>query len=119
MPRGLLVVTGALAAVAVVMVFVLYSYYFGFWPEPGLDVDDPVIAEWLERESVVVYRRGRESTLEDAVMYVQQGRMADGSCRWTTRLSMGPGETGVRVARALAVDRTTCEKLVVEGVPRK
>ena len=105
-----------LGALAVVALVVLWAYYFGVWPSPDLEVDDPEIKAWLAKDGVKVHRRGNESDLVDTRMYIQKGRLFDGSCRWTTRVSMPEGQTsGVRVARTLAVDRTTCEKLVLEG----
>ena len=40
----------------------------------------------------------------------------DGGCRWHTRLSLQGGEPGPRVARALATNHGTCERLMIEGV---
>ena len=119
MSRVLLGAVSFIGVAAVLGLVVLWAYYFGLWPEPNLVVDDPAIEAWLERDSVMVHRRGLKSDLRDTRMYIQQGQMIDGSCRWTTRLSMPPGQkTGVRVARTLAIDRTTCEKLVLEGTAR-
>ena len=116
MRRAFLVTVSLIVVVAVFGLAALWAYYFGLWPEGNLVVDDPAIDAWLERDGVVIHRRGLESGLRDTRMYIQQGQMIDGSCRWTTSVSMPLGQqTGVRVARTLAVDRTTCEKLVVEG----
>ena len=116
MSRKLRVGGMCLGVLAVVALVVLWAYYFGVWPSPDLKVDDPEIRAWLARGSVTVHRRGNESGLVDTRMYIQKGQLVDGSCRWTTRVSMPEGQTsGVRVARTLAVDRSTCEKLVLEG----
>lgn len=105
-----------LGALAVVALVVLWAYYFGVWPSADLEVDDPEITAWLAKDSVKVHQRGNESNLVDTRTYIQQGQLVGGSCRWTTRLSMPEGRASdVRVDRTLAVDRTTCEKLVLEG----
>ena len=49
-------------------------------------------------------------------MYIQKGQRIDGGCRWHTRLSLQGGEPGPRVARALATNHGTCERLMMEGV---
>ena len=116
MSRVLRVAGLFMGVLIVVAVVVLWFYYFGVWPAPSLEVDDPAIKAWLEKDTVVIHRRGIESDLVDTRMYIQEGQSVDGSCRWITRVSMPSGQTaGVRVARTLAVDCTTCEKLVLEG----
>ena len=43
---------GLLLLVAFVL---LVAYYFMLWPfQPSLEVDDPVIAEWLRQNGVVI-----------------------------------------------------------------
>ena len=116
MSRVLRVAGLFMGVLIVVAVVVLWFYYFGVWPAPSLEVDDPAIKAWLEKDTVMIHRRGIESDLVDTRMYIQEGQSVDGSCRWITRVSMPSGQTaGVRVAKTLAVDRTTCEKLVLEG----
>ena len=74
------------------------AYYFGAWPAPDLEVDDPVIQEWLSSEDVVIHRRSVEKRLNNTTMYIQDGRRVDGVCRFGVRLYIRPGDTGARVA---------------------
>ena len=48
--------------VVLVVGFILFAaYYFMLWPfQPSLEVDDPVVAEWLQQDGIVIYRRGEE-----------------------------------------------------------
>ena len=92
------------------------SYYFGVWPKPSLTVDDPSISEWLQDSDVIIHRRGFKRPLDNSTMYIQKGQRIDGGCRWHTRLSLQGGEPGPPVARALATNHGTCERLMMEGV---
>ena len=93
-----------------------WAYYYGVWPKPTLTVDDPAINQWLQDDDVAVHRQGFQRSLANARMYLDQGQRVDGGCRWHTSLSLQGGEPGPRVARTLASNRLTCERLVVEGV---
>ena len=84
--------------------------------ELSLTVDDPAISEWLQDENVIIHRRGFKRTLDNPTLYIQQGQRIDGVGRWHSRLSLQGGEPGPRVARVLATNRGTCERLMIEGV---
>ena len=109
---------GTFAVVAVLLIgFLAFtSYYFGVWPKPSLTVDDPAISEWLQDKDVIVHRRGFKCPLGNSTMYIQKGERVEGVCRWHTRLSLQGGETGARVALALATNYGTCERLMEEGI---
>ena len=72
MSRVLRVAGLFMGVLIVVAVVVLCFYYFGVWPAPSLEVDDPAIKAWLEKDTVVIHRRGIESDLVDTRMYIQR-----------------------------------------------
>lgn len=92
------------------------TYYYGLWPKPPITVDDPTINEWLQDDDVIIHRQVFERNPANPRMYLDQGQRVDVGCRWHTRLTVQGGEPGPRVARTLASNRRTCERLVVEGV---
>lgn len=115
MSRARTAIFMALSAAAFLGLALFVAYYVGFWPSPNIEVDDPAIKEWLQGDDVIVHRRGREPGLEKPVTRLEQGGRVDGACRWDNRISMAPGERGKRVLRVLATNRTTCERLALEG----
>ena len=114
------------AAIALLIVFTVLSvgftafvaYYFGIWPEPSLTVDDPAISAWLENPDVTIHRQGFKRQPDEPKMYLDQGRRVGKGCTFHTSLSLEGGETRKRVARTLATNSTTCERLVIEGFLR-
>ena len=96
-----------------------YGAYFGVWPAPSLEVDDPIIQAWLSSEDVVVHRQGIKKRLEDTTLYIQEGQRIDGGCRHHTILHLSGAETGARVALTLATNYSACERLVMEGTRPK
>ena len=103
----------ALLLITVIGIGAVRAYGFGVWPAPELEVDDPVIQEWLSSEDVAIRRGGMDKRLEDTTMYIQEGRRIDGTCRFEVRLYGPAGE--IRVAQALATNHRTCEQLIFEG----
>ena len=79
------------------LVFVLFiAYYLMLWPfQPSLEVEDPVISEWLQQDGVVIYRRGEE--LVNSRIYINKGERIEGGCSvgcqrfWTV---LGPRDWG-------------------------
>ena len=104
----------ALFLITVVGIGAFCAYYFGAWPAPDLEVDDPAIEEWLSSEDVIIHRRGFEKHLDNTTMYILDGQRIDGMCRFTVRIHGRPGETRV-VARPLATNHRICEQLILEG----
>ena len=99
----------------VVGVVSFIAYYFGVWPNPNLEVEGPLIAEWLESEQVIFHRRAFDRPLDNAMMYLQEGQRVNGVCHWSTILSSAPRESGVKVLKVLATNHSTCERLVSQG----
>ena len=95
------------------VVFVSFiAYYLMLWPfQPGLEVDDPVISEWLHQDGVVIYRQGEE--LINSRMYIIKGERIDDGCSWHTS-SRGSDDV-IIVSRELATNHSTCESLIEEG----
>ena len=89
------------------------AYYFMLWPlQPSLETDDPVIAEWLQQDGIVVYRRGEE--LADSRMYILKGERVGDGCSWHVSLSSGPDDR-IIVNRQIATNHATCESLSEVG----
>ncbi len=100
---------GSLLLVAFVL---LVAYYFMLRPfQPSLEVDDPVTAEWLRQDGVVIYRRGEE--LADSRMYLIEGERFGNGCSWHAGSS--GSDDYVVVSRQIAMNHTTCESLIEEG----
>ena len=95
------------------VVFVSFiAYYLMLWPfQPGLEVDDPVISEWLHQDGVVIYRQGEE--LINSRMYIIKGERIDDGCSWHT--SSRWSDDVIIVSRELATNHSTCESLIEEG----
>ena len=93
--------------------FVLFiAYYLMLWPfQPTLEVDDPVISEWLQQDEVVIYRRGEKLT--DSRLYLVQGERIEGGCSW--HVSSEGSDDGIIVNREVATNHVTCETLREEG----
>ena len=79
-------------------------------------VDDPAISEWLQNGDVVIHPRGFNRDPLSPHLYLDPGETVDEGCQWHTRLSLQGGDPGPRVARTLATNYGTCERLVIEGV---
>ena len=110
--RGVSIIIFALSAVMLVGFVAFASYYFGVWPKPSLTVDDPAISEWLRGEDVVVHRKGFKPNLASPQMFLDEGQRVDGGCQWHTRLSLQGSDPGPRVARTLATNYGTYDRLV-------
>ena len=93
--------------------FVLFiAYYLMLWPfQPRLEVDDPVISEWLRQEDVVIYRQGEKLT--DSRMYILRGKIIEDGCSWS--VSSWGSDAGIIVTRGVATNHVTCETLIEEG----
>ena len=90
----------------------LVAYYFMLWPfQPSLEVDDPVTAEWLRQDGVVINRRGEE--LADSRMYLIEGERFGNGRSWHAGSSGSDDYVAVR--RQIAMNHTTCESLIEEG----
>ena len=82
------------------------------WPfQPSLEVDDPVISQWLQQDGIVIYRRGKE--LADSHTHIIKGEVIEGGCIW--HVSSSASEDGIVTTRTLATNYTTCESLMEEG----
>ena len=109
-PKAAIFIVFGLALPVALVLFI--AYYLMLWPfQPTLEVDDPVISEWLQQDEVVIYRRGEE--LIDSRMYINKGEQIEGGCRWHSRL-MGSDDSIV-VSRQVATNHNTCESLIEEG----
>ena len=116
MSRNVWLAVGLVSALGLLIagIVAFTSYYFGGpWPDPNLGVEDPLIAEWLQSDQVVIHRRLFKTPLDNEVMYLQQGELADGVCHWSSAVVGVHGET--RVLRVLATNHGTCERLVSQG----
>ena len=110
MKLSILVALGSILLVA----FALFvAYYFMLWPfKPTLEVDDPVISEWLEQDGVVIYRQGEE--LVDSRVYIVKGKRIEDGCSW--HMSLKGSDDGNAVGRTLATNHITCDSLIEEGI---
>ncbi len=98
--------------VVLVLTVLFVSYYLMLWPfQPRLEVDDPVISEWLQQDGVVIYRTGEK--LADSRMYITDGERIEGGCSW--QVSVSGSDDYVIISRELATNHITCETLVEEG----
>ena len=110
--RHLIPIAFGLLLLVLVAFVLLVAYYFMLWPfQPSLEVDDPVIAEWLRQNGVVIYRRGEE--LADSRMYLIEGERFGNGCSWHAGSS--GSDDYVVVSRQIAMNHTTCESLIEEG----
>ena len=100
--------------VVLVVGFILFAaYYFMLWPfQPSLEVDDPVVAEWLQQDGIVIYRRGEE--LANSRMYIVKGERTEHGCSW--HVSSSGSDDYVIINREIATNHTTCESLFEEGI---
>ena len=95
-----------------VLLLLFIAYYLMLWPfQPRLEVNDPVISEWLKQDGVVIYRN-RERLAESRV-HIIKGERIEGGCSWHVSVS-GSDEYAI-VSRELATNHITCEILVEEG----
>ena len=109
MNKSILAASGLALLIASVL---LFAYYFMLWPfQPTLEVDDPVISEWLEQDGIIIYRRGEE--LVNSRMYIIKGERIEGGCTW--HVSSVGSDDGIVVSREVATNHTTCESLIEEG----
>ena len=101
-------------SVVLVVGFILFdAYYFMQWPfQPSLEVDDSVIAEWLQQDGIVIYRRGEE--LGNSRIYLVKGERTEHGCTW--HVSTWGSDDYVVINRAIATNHTTCESLFEEGI---
>ena len=91
--------------VVLVVGFILFAaYYFMLWPfQPSLEVDDPVVAEWLQQDGIVIYRRGEE--LDNSRMYIVKGERTEYGCSW--HVSSSGSDDYVIINREIATNHTT------------
>ena len=101
-----------ISTLALVLILLFVAHYLMLWPfQSRLEVDDPVISEWLKQDGVVIYRTGE--TLADSRMYITEGERIEGGCSW--HFSVSGSDDYVIVSRELATNHLTCETLVEEG----
>lgn len=99
------------SAIVLTFCILFVAYYFMLWPfQPTLEVDDPVISEWLQQDGVVIYRAGEELT--DSRLYIVIGERIEGGCKW--RVSPSGSDDRV-ISREAATNHNTCEVLMEEG----
>ncbi len=95
-----------------VLLLLFIAYYLMLWPfQPRLEVNDPVISEWLKQDGVVIYRN--RERLAESRMHIIKGERIEGGCSWHVSVS-GSDEYAI-VSRELATNHITCETLVEEG----
>ncbi len=116
MPRRASIGILSLLAVLLMGCVAFSLYYFGVWPKPSLTVDDPAISEWLQNGDVVIHPRGFNRDPLGPHLYLDPGESVGEGCQWHTHLSLQGGDPGPRIARTLATNYGTCERLVIEGV---
>lgn len=110
MPKAAIITVSVLAPLIALVLFI--AYYLMLWPfQPTLEVDDPVISEWLQQDEVVIYRRGEKLT--DSRLYLVQGERIEGGCSW--HVSSQGSDDGIIVNRGVATNHVTCETLREEG----
>ena len=101
-----------ISIVTLVLILLFVAYYLMLWPfQPRLEVDDPVISEWLKQDGIVIYRTGEE--LANSRMYITKGERIEGGCSW--QVGVSGSDDHVIVSRELATNHITCETLVEEG----
>lgn len=100
-------------AIVLILCSLFIAYYLMLWPfQPTLEVDDPVISDWLQQDGVVTYRTGEE--LADSRMYIIRGELIEGGRSW--RVDISRSDDYVVISREQATNHNTCEILIEEGV---
>lgn len=104
MTRLIFKITVGLASIAaaVIGVFVASNMHVSA-NEPMLTGEGWIIHDWGDRFPI-----------ENGVKSIQKGERIGDACRFTMRLEKAPGEPP-KIARGLAVNPSTCEKLVEKG----
>ena len=100
-----------IAALLSVSVLAVLLYLIGSGYSVSAEGEEPLR---LPGSDVIEYDHSDSFAIQDPVRSIDQGEGVGDACKFTTRLERAFGEPA-KVARTLAVDFTTCEKLVEKG----
>ena len=100
-----------IAALLSVSVLAVLLYLIGSGYSVSAEGEEPLR---LPGSDVIEYDHSDSFAIQDPVRSIDQGERVGDACKFTTRLERAFGEPA-KVARTLAVDFTTCEKLVEKG----